>query len=107
MLLILCAIIMLFAVTACSPAEKEQTSAIVGRWEYESSDSMYYQFNEDGTGTYYFIGSAMKFTYEDGGYTVSIQFENDTYPTTLKYTIDGNKLNIEDSFGDMVTYIKK
>ena len=113
--MILCAGLMIFAFTACSDEEKgdkkgdekSNVPAIVGTWEYEDSSEMYYTFNEDGTGAYFFIGDEMKFTYEDDGKALTIQYENATGPNVFEYKIDGKKLLIEDSFGETVTYIKK
>lgn len=109
---VLCLIAVLFAFTACSQnngASGENTGAapIVGKWEYEDSSDMYYIFNEDGTGLYYFVSGEMNFTYEDDGKAVTLQYETATEPSTFKYTIEDNVLSIEDSFGEYVKYIKK
>ena len=128
MVSVLCLSAMLFAFTACSqnkgtssenenvapienenvaPTENENVAPIVGKWEYEDSSDMYYTFNEDGTGLYYFVSGEMKFTYEDDGEAVTLYYETATEPSTYQYTIKDNVLSIEDSFGEYVTYIKK
>ncbi len=93
----------------CGEKEKEsETEAevtIVGTWEYKAMECAY-SFNEDETGAYIFGGVEMPFTYTDDGTAVSILYEGNTSPNVLKYTIDGNTLSIEDSFGDMVEYEK-
>ena len=102
-LAVLCIITMIGTFTACS----DDAAGIVGKWAYESSDDMYYTFNEDGTGAYSFMGSEMKFTYTDDGAEVTIQYENSTAPNVFKYTIEDKTLKIEDSFGSITNYIKK
>jgi len=112
MLSVICLGTMLFAFTSCSKKEaasneNPNAAPIVGKWEYEDSSDMYYTFNEDGTGSYYFVSGEMKFTYEDDGKAVTLHYETATEPSVYKYTIEGNVLSIEDSFGDYVKYIKK
>ncbi len=108
MMSVLCLSVMLFSITACSQNDQASDVApIVGKWEYEDSSDMYYTFNEDGTGSYYFVGGEMKFTYEDDGKALTLHYETATEPSTYKYTIKDDVLSIEDSFGDYVTYIKK
>lgn len=106
-LIVLSVSLMLVGFTACSNDKEAAEPTIIGKWVYESSDDMYYTFNEDGTGSYFFIGGELKFTYEDSGEAVTIHYETATEPSVFKYTIEGDTLKIEDSFGDMVTYIKK
>ena len=77
---------------------------LVGKWEYSS---FVYTFNKDKTGTYDSLGTEMEFTYEDDGSTVSILYNGNTSPLELKYTIEGDKLIITDSFGTDVEYTKK
>ena len=109
---VLCLSVMLFAFTACSKKEEASeetpdTAPIVGTWEYEYSSDMYYTFNEDGTGSYYFVSGEMKFTYEDDGEAVTLHYETATEPSVYKYTIEDDVLSIEDSLGEYVKYIKK
>lgn len=106
-LMILCVAFMLFSFTACSDKEKSDAPAIVGKWEYESSSDMYYTFREDGTGSYWFLGSETKFVYEDDGKALTLQYENIEQPNVFEYKIEGKKLLIQDSFGEFMTYIKK
>ena len=107
MALVLCFGVMLIAFTACSQKESSNEVSIVGTWEYEDSSDMYYTFNEDGTGSYYFVAGEMKFTYEDDGKAVTLHYETATEPSTYQYTIKDNVLSIEDSFGEQVTYVKR
>ena len=88
-------VVLTFSLVACG-SEKEAT--IVGSWE--SVDMA------GGKGSYEYMGASMDFTYTDDGTAVTITYTN-SEPSTFKYTIDGNKLNIEDSFGSTVVYEKK
>ena len=106
-LMIMCMCATIFNFAACSNKENSDAPAIVGTWEYETSSDMYYTFNEDGTGSYGFVGSETVFTYEDDGKALTIQYENATEPNVFEYKIDGKKLLIQDSFGEFITYIKK
>lgn len=49
----------------------------------------------------------MEFTYEDDGSKVSILYTGNTMPSEYSYTVNGNVLSIEDSFGEKVEYTKK
>ncbi len=92
--------------SAVSNAEKTGNSDILGSWEYESGGYTY-TFNEDGTGVYDLGTSTMEFTYEVTDTQLSILYTGNTSPMVLEYEIDGNKLNVKDSFGKDTIYIKK
>lgn len=110
---LLLAAVLLVSLCACSDSGtdkekddgKKETVTIVGTWEY-SAMSAAYVFNEDGTGAYRFGETEMPFTYEDDGTTLKILYENSTSPNEFKYTIKGNTLSIEDSFGSITEYTK-
>lgn len=96
-----------------TPAESENgegeeaaSGAIVGSWEYTSGGYVY-TFNADGTGNYTAGTTVMEFTYTDKGDSVEILYTGNTAPSVFKYTISGNTLSIEDSFGEKVEYTKK
>ncbi len=80
--------------------------SIVGSWEYVNGGYIY-TFNADGTGSYSAGSTVMNFTYEDDGKAVKILYTGNTTPNEFTYTISGNTLSIEDSFGDKVEYKKK
>lgn len=96
-------VVLTFSLVACG-GEKEAT--IVGSWESVDMAGAIYNFGEGGKGSYEYMGASMDFTYTDDGTAVTITYTN-SEPSTFKYTIDGNKLNIEDSFGSTVVYKKK
>ena len=97
-----------FVFAACGASDdggsksSDPAEAIVGTWEYESG-GFTYVFNKDGTGEY--VGKA--FTYTLDGNKISILYDGNTAPFETEYEIDGNKLNIKDSFGTDTIYIKK
>ena len=98
--------------TACGKKDekkdaKEDVHPIVGTWAYENRENYVYYFNKDGTGKYDAYGNIMEFTYEIDGDNISILYKGNTDPFETKYTINGNKLNIIDSFGNDTIYIKK
>ena len=93
--------------TACGKIESKTKDPIVGKWVYESMDSIYYVFKDDGTGTYTFGGGTKKFTYKIDGDKISILYDGDTTSFDTTFSIDGNKLNVKDSFGSDTIYKKK
>ena len=88
------------------PAADAADVGIVGTWEYEYG-SFIYTFKADGTGTYDIAGDTMNFTYETNDNVLSITFEGDTGSSELEYEIDGDKLNVKDSFGSDTIYYRK
>lgn len=82
--------------------------SIVGSWKYDSSvfDAVY-NFKADGTGTYDLNGQAMKFTYTAEGGKLSFTYEGFDDPMVLDYEIDGDELNVKDSFGNDTIYKKQ
>lgn len=92
--------------TTVAETTKAETITLVGQWEYAEGGYMY-TFNEDGTGTYTFSGSEMKFTYEDNGDSFSILYEGNTTATELEYEIKDSTLVVTDSFGSPVEYTRK
>lgn len=114
-LALMCAVLMVLSLAACGsdggssnggnetvvPAT-EAAPTIVGDWKYEGGDYIYH-FKEDGTGTYDISGSTMNFTYtaEDGKLTITYDGSS---PMELQYSIDGDTLNVKDSFGKDTIY---
>ena len=85
----------------------EQDDPIVGKWQSEKLPDYVYTFNADGTGQYDMAGNILDLTYttEDGKITISFTADGYT-PVTLNYELDGDKLNIKDSFGKDTFYIR-
>ena len=85
----------------CEKKEKKEKDPIVGKWAY---GSFVYTFNEDGTCNYNASGDC---TYEIKDDKISILYKDMTVPFETTFSIDGNKLNIVDSFGNDTIYTKK
>lgn len=99
----LMAIVLCVVLVGCNKAKDK--NPIVGKW---SLDSFVYTFNADGTCSYDAAGTLMKCTYKTDGDKLSIQYEGEnmaSFDTT--YSIDGNKLNVKDSFGSDTIYEKQ
>ena len=99
--LIVVAIVVVLIVNGNKGTTKADT--IIGTWKYESADYAY-TFNEDGTGKYEAMGTTMEFTYTTEGNKLSITYTGNTSPFETEYSIDGNKLNVKDSFGQDTIY---
>ena len=97
-----------FAFTGCEKKDNKNDSnkaPIVGSWKYDGLDYTY-TFNEDGTCSYVGYGNLMECTYTTDGDNISILYKGNTAPFETKFYIDGDALNIVDSF-DEPTYYKK
>ncbi len=126
-LAVICALLMVISLASCGKKADTQSGAdansaaasdtkgeeassgnpIVGSWEYETGGYTYV-FNEDGTGVYQLSSGDMKFTYEiKDGNVLSILYDGNTDPMELEFEIDGDRLNVKDSFGSDTIYIKK
>ena len=90
-------------------AKTSADNGLVGSWDYAELSGMVYTFNADGTGTYDIFGEVMNFTYEADGSTLKITYtyEGVDAPTELEYKIDGDTLNLKDSFGNDTLYKRK
>lgn len=115
LLALVLAMLAALALVACGDEDTESSKdeskeaepvSIVGTWK-ESSFGASYTFGADGKGAYNFGGADMEFTYTDDGKQVTIQYTNATEPNVFGYTIKGNELHIEDSFGSTVIYVKQ
>ena len=106
--LTLCLIFAATFMVACNKGTKQSDEPItlVGQWEYSALNCTY-TFNDDGTGSYNFAGSEMKFTYEDKGDSFSVLYDGNTVASDYEYVIEGNVLTITDSFGSPVEYTRK
>ena len=114
--LLMCSLFAAFALCSCGGGDTKDSSggdsaSIVGTtWkDVDAGGVTTYEFSKDMTG--YLDSGVVKleFTYVDNGDSVDITYNGSTddKPTTLKYTIDGDKLTIQDSEGKDVKYVKK
>ena len=97
-------LIALISLTACGKKE-EKKNPIIGKWAY--GESFIYTFNEDGTCSYDAAGTMMKCTYTTDGDKLSILYDGNTVPFETTFSIDGNTLNVKDSFGEDTIYKRK
>ena len=81
-------------------------SALIGTWSWNGHLDCGYIFGSDGKGAYFFCGAQKAFEYCDNGTFVSIYYPGDLSPLRFEYTVDGNTLSIEDSFGNRIIYSK-
>lgn len=90
-------------------AQASADTGLVGSWDYAELSGIVYTFNADGTGTYDMFGEVMDFTYEADGSVLKIMYIDADVdaPMELEYEIDGDTLNIKDSFGNDTVYKRK
>ena len=84
--------------------DESQTSPMVGVWKYDDpnlADSFVYTFNAGGTGNYSASGN---FTYTVDGNKLSITYDATEATFDTEFEIDGDRLNVKDSFGDDTFY---
>ena len=82
-------------------------SAIIGKWSHdEQGVAFVYDFKEDGTGTYDAGGTTIELEYYTEKGKISIKFGPDEEYTVLDYEIEGDTLNVKDSFGGDTLYNK-
>lgn len=104
--LLLAVTLVTFSACGNNKKEDENKNPIVGSWKYEGGGYTY-TFNEDGTGKYELGTSVMEFTYEiKEENKLSILYKNNTVPLETEYKIEGDTLNVIDSFGNDTIYKK-
>ena len=91
---------------------KKRESKLVGTWkcEYKLDEGTLvaiYEFDKNGTGSYFLGGEKLKFTYKDNGKVVKIRFANADADAKLKYKIKGNKFIYKDITGQKVVFIRQ
>ena len=79
---------------------------IVGTWKNtELGYDFVYTFNKDGTGKYDAAGTIMEFTYNTTvDDKISILYSGSTVSFDTEYKIEGDTLNVKDSFGNDTIY---
>ena len=78
---------------------------LIGSW---ANGSYVYTFNEDGTCSYGYANyGAMECTYKTDGDKISITYTGNSASFDTTYKIEGNQLNVVDSFGNDTIYTKK
>lgn len=74
-------------------------ASLVGTWQYEDRADITYTFKSNGTGAYSYDGQDTKYSYHAENSVLTITYTDNGIVSKFKYTIDGDKLNIIDSFG--------
>ena len=93
------------AIAAVLIINNNKKGPLIGSW---ANGFYIYTFNEDGTCSYgYGSAGAMTCTYKTEGDKISILYDGSTAPFETTYKIDGNQLNVVDSFGNDTIYTKK
>ena len=105
MLTALVALISCFLFTSCEKDKDKNKNHLSGTWEWKNTNSLGEEreswiFYSDGTGSYY----GRDFTYTTSGDQLSILYNGDTVSFDTTYTIENNKLNVRDSFGNDTIY---
>ena len=122
LLAIVSALTMLFAFAGCNRnngntgnesqvstvSEQEQSlDPLAGQWQSEQLSDYIYTFNGDGTGKYDMAGKVLELNYTLENDKITLTFLEEGYtPVTLDYELDGDRLNIKDSFGKDTFYVK-
>lgn len=117
LLAVISALIMLFAFAGCHnrTTEESQVSTVseqlidplAGQWQSEELPDYIYTFNSDGTGQYDMAGKVLELNYTTGDGKITLTFLAEGYtPVTLDYELDGDRLNIKDSFGKDTFYMR-
>ena len=99
--LILCALLAVFCLCACSNSDSTaqstsevSNSSLIGTWESIEAPGTFFTFNEDGSGIQNSGQIILNFTFSDKGTTVEITYEGTAEPQVCEYTIDGDKLSM-------------
>ena len=99
---------MLIAFAGCHKDDDPSPSdPLTGQWQSERKPYYVYTLNGDGTGKYKMAGTDYDIIYsaENGKITISIQAEGYT-PLTFDYFLEGDRLNIRDSYGKDTFYVR-
>ncbi len=90
----------------CLAACGNNNDTVIGTWEYEYGGFTYI-FKDDRTGSYDFAGTSMEFTYTVEEGKLSFLYTGNAEPLVLDYELDGDTLNVIDSFGSDTIYKRK
>ena len=102
---IITALLVMICLCSCTVFEKGAESSsggeasLVGTWQYEDRADITYTFKANGTGAYSYNGQDTRYSYHAENSVLTITYTDNGIVSKFKYTIDGDKLNIIDSFG--------
>lgn len=93
--------------SADSVVSEQPANPLAGKWQSKDLPDYIYTFNADGTGQYDMAGKILELGYTTEEGTITISFHEEGYtPVTLRYELDGDTLNIKDSFGSDTIYLR-
>ena len=93
--------------SAASVVSEQPAHPLAGKWQSKDLPDYIYTFNADGTGQYDMAGKVLELGYTTEEGTITISFHEEGYtPVTLRYELDGDTLNIKDSFGSDTIYLR-
>ena len=88
-------------------SEEKPEDRLVGKWQSEKKPDYVYTFNSDGTGDYNMAGVVAEYNYEVKDGKLIFNFTTDGWTSaTRDYVIEGDKLNVKDSYGADTFYNK-
>ena len=91
--------------SAASVVSEQPVNPLAGKWQAKDLPDYIYTFNADGTGQYDMAGNILELTYTVQDGKITMTFLTQGYqPVTLAYVLDGDRLNIKDSFGSDTFY---
>lgn len=93
--------------TDSSDSERSANDTLTGQWRSEELSDYIYIFNENGSGAYNMGGNVVELNYSTENGKITINFLKEGYSSvTLVYEMDGDRLNIKDSYGKDTFYIR-
>ena len=98
--------------SSTTPSMTESVSEVApdsleGQWQSESNPGFVYTFEHDGTGQYDMAGNVLNLQYTTDSGKITLTFLQEGYSAvTLDYVLEGDRLNIKDSFGNDTFYMR-
>lgn len=85
----------------------EPADPLVGKWQAETLPEYVYTFNADGSGQYDMAGTILEMNYSTENGKITMNYTTEGYSSvTLDYILEEDRLNIRDSFGKDVFYLR-
>ena len=85
----------------------EPADPLVGKWQAETLPEYVYTFNADGSGQYDMAGTILEMNYSTENGKITMNYTAEGYSSvTLDFILEGDRLNIKDSFGKDTFYVR-
>ena len=85
----------------------EPADPLVGKWQAETLPEYVYTFNADGSGQYDMAGTILEMNYSTENGKITMNYTTEGYSSvTLDFILEGDRLNIKDSFGKDTFYVR-